>query len=65
MPNLEELKKLCYDGNVLKNKAQCNASIINYLILEEMMDIDEAEDLAQKTLNELDLWPNEGSSTSN
>ncbi|MDF1497384.1 MAG: hypothetical protein P1P90_04990 [Patescibacteria group bacterium] len=58
MPEQEILKGLCYDerGEV-KTKNECRASMINYLILEDTLDIDEAEDLAEKTLNDLDLWP--------
>jgi len=62
MPQLEQseqLKMLCYDDGALQAKDQCHAKMINFLILEEMMDIDDAEDLAQKTLNELNLWPEE------
>lgn len=60
MPDAETLRKLCYDerGGV-KSKPECRASIINHLILEEMIDIDEAEDLAEKTLRESNLWPEE------
>ena len=54
----EELKNLCYDekGDV-KSKMECRASMINYLIIDESLDIDDAEDLADKTLKELNLWP--------
>jgi len=58
MPQEEMLKGLCFDEKgELKSKSECRASMINHLILEEMMDIDDAEDLAEKTLKELDLWP--------
>ncbi|MBD3281722.1 hypothetical protein GF391_03160 [Candidatus Uhrbacteria bacterium] len=58
MPEQEKLHSLCYDekGEV-KTKQECRATMINYLILEDTLDIDEAEDLAEKTLNELNLWP--------
>jgi len=58
MATQEMLKNLCYDdrGSV-KSKAECRATLINHLILEEMVDIDEAEDLADKTLRDLNLWP--------
>ncbi len=58
MPEQEILKSLCYDerGEV-KTKNECRAAMINYLILEDTLDIDEAEDLAEKTLKALDLWP--------
>lgn len=57
MATQDQLKNLCFDekGDT-KPKADCRASLINHLILEEMMDIDDAEDLADKTLRELDLW---------
>lgn len=57
MANPEILKNLCFDekGEV-KPKSECRAVLINHLILEEMMDIDDAEDLADKTLRELNLW---------
>ncbi|MDD5438542.1 MAG: hypothetical protein PHC70_05395 [Patescibacteria group bacterium] len=60
MANSEELKKLCYDdkGDV-RTKSECRAVLINHLILDEMMDIDEAEDLAEKTLQEVNLWKDE------
>ena len=58
MAEHEILHKLCYDDRgELKSKMECRASMINHLILEEMMDIDEAEDLADGKLRELDLWP--------
>jgi hypothetical protein len=40
-----------------KTKPECRAAIINHLILGEMMDIDEAEDLAEKTLRDTGFWP--------
>ena len=58
MATQETLKNLCYDDRgSIKTKAECRASLINHLILEEMVDIDEAEDLADKTLRDLNLWP--------
>lgn len=58
MPGQETLKKLCFDEKgEIKTKQECRAAMINYLILEDTLDIDEAEDLAEKTLNDLDLWP--------
>lgn len=57
MATQDQLKNLCFDEKgVTRPKADCRASLINHLILEEMMDIDEAEDTADKTLKELDLW---------
>ena len=57
MANPETLKQLCYDekGGV-KPKPECRAALINHLILDESMDIDDAEDLAEKTLQEVNLW---------
>ncbi len=57
MSNPETLKQLCFDekGSV-RPKSECRAVLINHLILDEMMDIDEAEDLAEKTLKEVNLW---------
>lgn len=48
---------MCFnaDGSV-KPKAECRADMINVLILDEMMDIDEAEDLIDKSLLEFNLW---------
>lgn len=41
------------------SKPQCRAAIINHLILNDMIDIDEAEDTADKALRESGLWPEE------
>jgi len=58
MPEQEILKGLCYDERgEIRTKPECRAAMINYLILEDTLDIDEAEDLAEKTLKDLDLWP--------
>jgi hypothetical protein len=57
MSTPETLTKLCYDEKgAVKPKPECRAAMINHLILDEMMDIDEAEDLAEKTLNQANLW---------
>jgi hypothetical protein len=54
----EELKKLCYDDRgEIKSKIECRAAMINYLIIDESLDIDDAEDLADKTMRALNLWP--------
>ena len=60
MANPETLKQLCYDekGSV-RPKPECRAALINHLILDESMDIDDAEDLAEKTLQEVNLWEEE------
>lgn len=60
MANPETLKNLCYDEKgEIKPKSECRAILINHLILDEMMDIDEAEDLAEKTLQAVNLWAEE------
>ena len=53
----EQLRAMCFneDGTV-RLKADIRAEMINKLILEEMMDIDEAEDLVDKSLREFNLW---------
>lgn len=60
MPNPEVLKALCYDdAGGVKPRPECRSTLINHLILEDSLDVDEAEDVADKTLNELNLWPAE------
>lgn len=53
----DELRAMCFapDGTV-RPKAEVRAEMINKLILDEMMDIDEAEDLIDKSLREFNLW---------
>jgi hypothetical protein len=53
----EQLKAMCYTpaGDV-RPKADVRAEMINTLILDELMDIDEAEDLIDKSLREFNLW---------
>ena len=52
------LRTLCYDeAGGLKQQNECRAVMINHLILEDGMDIDAAEDLADKTLRESGFWP--------
>jgi RNA processing factor Prp31 len=48
---------MCFneDGSI-RPKADCRAAMINTLILEDMMDIDEAENLVDKSLREWNLW---------
>lgn len=57
MINKEQLRAMCFnpDGSV-RPKAEIRAEMINKLILDEMMDIDEAEDLIDKSLREFNLW---------
>lgn len=51
------VKKHCYtDTGALKPKAECRALLINHLILEDMLDIDDAENRTDKTLRALNLW---------
>ncbi|MBU1349127.1 hypothetical protein KJ781_03605 [Patescibacteria group bacterium] len=58
MADVELLRGLCLDETgTPKPKNDCRAAIINHLIIEEMMDIDDAEDLAEKTLHETGFWP--------
>lgn len=60
MADTPTLHQLCLDEKgSLKPKPECRAAIINHLILEETMDIDAAEDLADKTLRESGFWPEE------
>ena len=58
MATPETLRAMCLDerGDA-KPKNECRAVIINHLILEEGLDIDEAEELAEQTLNQSGLWP--------
>ena len=51
------IQQHCYaEGGALKPKAECRAALINHLILEDMMDIDDAENRTDKTLRTLNLW---------
>ena len=50
------IEKLCYDEGVLKPKPDCRAALIDYCILEDDFDIDEAEDATDKALRERNLW---------
>jgi hypothetical protein len=53
----EQLRAMCFDeAGTVRPKADIRAEMINKLILEEMMDIDEAEDLIDKSLREFNLW---------
>lgn len=57
MADPQHLRALCLDeAGSPKPKNECRAAIINHLILEEMMDIDEAEDFAERTLRETGFW---------
>jgi hypothetical protein len=58
MPGLPEeiIQNLCYEQGSLKPKAECRAGLINHLILEDACDIDEAENITDRTLRSLNLW---------
>ena len=58
MVDTATLLKLCNDEHgAVKSQPEARAAIINHLILEEMIDIDEAENLADKTMQKSGLWP--------
>lgn len=58
MDTKEKLHSLCYDdGGNLKKENECRAAMINHLILEDGLDIDAAEDVADKTMRESGFWP--------
>lgn len=60
MADINEIRALCFDrAGVPKTKDDCRAVVINHLILDEMLDVDEAEERTDKVLNELGLWPEE------
>lgn len=50
------IEKLCYEKAVLKPKPDCRAALIDFCILEDDFDIDEAEDAVDKALRERNLW---------
>lgn len=57
MTTSEELRNLCMDekGDI-RPKPECRAILINKLILDDLVDIDEAEGLVDKSLREWNLW---------
>jgi len=58
METTEKLLTLCHEENgTLKKQNECRAAMINHLILEDGIDIDAAEDLADKTMRESGFWP--------
>lgn len=60
MPDMEQLKALCLnDAGQPKTKNECRSALINHFILEEMVDVMDAEDMTEKTLRELNFWPEE------
>jgi len=51
------LEGLCYnEDGTLKTKSECRASLINKLILEDSVDIDEAENVTDKFLRDRNFW---------
>lgn len=50
------IEKLCYEKDALRPKPDCRAALIDYCILEDDFDIDEAEDAVDKALRERNLW---------
>lgn len=57
MPMTPELHKLCLnDRGEIKPMNECRAGLINHFILDDGMGVDEAEDLADKTLRESGFW---------
>lgn len=63
--DVESMRAICLDdsGNA-KEKNDCRATIINHFILDDMMDIDEAEEKTENILNELGLWQKESNEES-
>ncbi len=57
MVTKEDLRAMCFTpAETVRPKADVRAEMINRLILDEMMDIDEAESLIDKSLREFNLW---------
>lgn len=53
----DDLRAMCFGpGGAVRPKAEVRAEMINRLILDEMMDIDEAEEWIDKSLREFNLW---------
>ncbi len=58
MESNNPLHALCFDETgKLKQQNECRATMINHLILDDGMDIDAAENLADKTIRESGFWP--------
>ena len=58
MADNAKLHELCLNEHgAVMPKPECRAAIINHLILEELIDIDEAEDQADHFLRASELWP--------
>lgn len=48
---------MCYtETGAVKPKPECRAEMINRLILDELEDIDEAENFVDASLREFNLW---------
>jgi len=59
MPPIDQtaLESLCHnDDGSLKSKSECRASLINKLILEDSIDIDEAENVTDRFLRDRNFW---------
>jgi hypothetical protein len=57
MVTKDDLRAMCYAPNgAVRPKAEVRAEMINRLILDEMIDIDEAEGFIDKSLREFNLW---------
>lgn len=57
-PTPDLIRQFCFtEDGLLKSKPECRAAIINHLILNDMVDIDAAEDMADEALHNSGLWP--------
>lgn len=57
MTTQDDLRAICQNENGgVRPKPECRALMINKLILDDLMDIDEAENLVDKSLREWNLW---------
>jgi hypothetical protein len=64
MSDIESMRVLCLDhAGQPKDKNDCRAVLINHLILDEMLDIDEAEEKTDDVLKALGLWKEDAPST--
>jgi hypothetical protein len=60
MATTEELRAICLDEQgVPKEKNECRAALINHLILDELLDVDEAEEKTEATLDAFGFWASE------
>lgn len=59
-PTPDIIRQLCFsEDGLLKSKPECRAAIINHLILNDMVDIDAAEDMADQALKNSGFWSEE------